>query len=388
MSAPPRDPAADARHPVARITTRVAPPPRSPARETMDGVAAPPPHPLDETTRRSDGVGPGMRPADVAAARRPEAFSWTARAISAVAVGTTMAAGFVEAQLATVLPGVTASWLTTRATDRLLKTLARGAETPATVTAAVATGLAMRLAALTAAMPIVAANGGVAGVMTGLLLAAWLSAGWRHPATGAAAALRQRLAAVCAAEAAAAVVLLFAAGGPSVGFEPDSRVAAAAACAFALQAAVAIGVARTVPLPAAPMGGSGWAAAGGGLPPAGTAFDPSGPVRTWAAEGPAAARTSVLVTAGLAAGPAAAAVAAAGVAAATHYLRPAAPGAVVAVAALVPVLVVAAAAVAAWRWWVRASDSASWCKGGGSGAHFDAEAAPLVGVFESPSRQP
>ena len=355
---------------------------------TMDGVAAPPPHPLDETTRRSDGVGPGVRPADVAAARRPEAFSWTALAISAVAVGTAMAAGFVEGQLATNLPGVTTTWLTTPATDRLLQSPARGAKTPATVTAAVATDLAMWLAAVTADMPLIAANGGVAGVKTGLLLAAWHSAGWRHPATGAAAALRQRLAAVCAAEAAAAVVLLFAAGGPSVGFEPDPRVAVAATCAFALQAAVAIGVARTVPLPAAPMGGSGWAAAGGVLPPAGTAFDPNGPVRTWAAARPAAVRTSVLVTAGLAAGPAAAAVAAAGVAAATHYLRPAAPGAVVAVAALVPVLVVAAATLAAWRRWVRAWDWAAWCRRGGGGGDVAAEAAPLVGVFESPSRQP
>jgi len=350
----------------------------------MDDVATPRPHPLDETSRRSDDVGLGVRSADVAADLRSEAIIWASLATDAVALGTAMAVVYVELQLTLRLPGMVATWLTTAATGHPWHSQPRGAETAATVTAAVAAALAMWLTALTATTPLCTAIGVVAGVKMGLLLAAWRTAGWRHPATGAAAALQQRLAAVCAAEAAAAVALLFTAGSWSMG--PEPRVAVAAICAFALQAAVAIGVARTVTLPAAPMGEKSWVS--GVLPPAGTAFDPDGPVWTWAAARPTAVRTSVRVTAELAVGTATAAVAVAGIATTTHYLPPAAPGAVVAFAALVPVLVVAAMFIGVWRRWARSFDWAAWCNGGGTRGDVATEAAPLAGVFESPSRQP
>jgi len=342
----------------------------------MDGVAAPPPYPLDETTPCSSDIGASVRPADVAAARPPAAIGWAARAISAVAAGMAIAAGIVEFQLTTQLTMVT-TWLSAAATDGTWRSLAHGPYTHATVSAAFAAGCAAELAALTATTPVVAAVGGMAGLKTGLLLAAWHTAGWRQPATGAAAALRQRLAGVFAVEAAVAVALLLAAGGLPVGIEPNARVVAAAACAFALQAAVAIGVARYVALPAAIIDGRGGAAGCGVGPPVGTAIDPGGPVWTWVAARPAVARTSVLVTAGLAASTAAAALAAAGAAAATRSLRPDAPGAVVVIAVAAPVLVVTAAAVGAWRRWVRSWDWAAWCKGGGAG-DVAPESAPLI----------
>jgi len=343
----------------------------------MDGVATLHSCSLGEATRCSGDVDSGVLPANEAAARLPEACGWAALASSTVVAGMAAAVASAELNLALQLPCMLAFWLTISVTDRSRRMQGLGSQSPATVTATIAADLVAWFTALTAVSPLLVIIGLVATAKIVLLRAAWQTAGWRNPSAGAAEPLRRRLAAACAAEAAVAVALLLGTGGLHGCDGPDARCCAASAVgAIALQAAVAIGVVRSVALPVALLNRQVCAVACGATE---STVDAAGPVWTWVAARPFVARTGVLVTAGTAAGTATAAVAVAGAAAATRRLPPDAPSAIVAVAAAAPVLVVAAAAVGAWRRWVARRDWATWCKGGGCGS-CASEATPLMGA--------